>query len=749
MRLNPFRYFPWKFLIRAAARSHGFLDPFAVLGALSEFNQPSEAAEPIELLRAGVVLHARGLINTKAIQHNLDWIWPWWVERQFDPADPAFVPRAFSITHVNLSHRNWTALGVPGLDAYPLVDPRGLVTPFFDGWSLDFWLVAGDGRTLIPNRAPRATQQLDMEAPLGIVSVCENDGMRLVSDARVSNDRSRPVLIISLTAEASQGATLVVALRPYNPEGVSFIRSIAAVHDEGGFYLSVNGESSLHVAELPTRVCLSTYREGDVMRRLDRERSSIRCPVGMASGALLYEVQANEPRPLSIEVPLCGGAQICRGIVSWAEAIEPAAKLELPVGRFEMLYRAALHTLVLLSPGEVFPGPYTYRRFWFRDAALMLHSMLCHGLVRRVREAIQHFPSRQRHDGFFRSQDGEWDANGEVLWLLERYVALSGEALGQDWVPVIRRAADWIVRKRVGAGTDLPHAGLLPAGFSAEHLGPSDYYYWDDFWGVAGLEAAAALCARLGDEAAASHYCAEADNFHACLARSIGRASSGNGESAIPASPYRRMDSGAIGSLVGAYPLELMRADDPRMQRTADYLLEHCFFDGGFFQDMIHSGINVYLTLQLAQLLLRRGDARYLSLLHRMEALASETGQWPEAIHPRTGGGCMGDGQHGWASAEWIMMLRSLFVYEEGDTLVLGAGLQPSWCDDGQCLRFGPALTRFGPISVSVERTGGSLRLSWQASWRIPPREIIAGVFGTTRIHLDAGSSAVEQEAAQ
>jgi chemotaxis methyl-accepting protein methylase len=32
------------------------------------------------------VFHARGLVNAKAIQHNLDWVWPYWVERQFNPA---------------------------------------------------------------------------------------------------------------------------------------------------------------------------------------------------------------------------------------------------------------------------------------------------------------------------------------------------------------------------------------------------------------------------------------------------------------------------------------------------------------------------------------------------------------------------------------------------------------------------------------------------------------------------------------
>ena len=48
-------------------------------GRLRGFSQQSEVGEPIELLRAGMLFHARGLVNTKAIQHYLDWVWPYWV----------------------------------------------------------------------------------------------------------------------------------------------------------------------------------------------------------------------------------------------------------------------------------------------------------------------------------------------------------------------------------------------------------------------------------------------------------------------------------------------------------------------------------------------------------------------------------------------------------------------------------------------------------------------------------------------
>jgi len=125
------KWFPWRMVIQSAARRYGFLDPLVLAARLKNFAQPSEVAAPLELLRAGAVFHARGLINSQAIQHNLDWIWPYWVERQFDPLDDSFIPRAFSVTLVNLTHRNWTAVGLPDTHNWPIVDPRGLVTPLY------------------------------------------------------------------------------------------------------------------------------------------------------------------------------------------------------------------------------------------------------------------------------------------------------------------------------------------------------------------------------------------------------------------------------------------------------------------------------------------------------------------------------------------------------------------------------------------------------------------------------------------
>ena len=186
---------------------------------------------------------------------------------------------------------------------------------------------------------------------------------------------------------------------------------------------------------------------------------------------------------------------------------------------------------------------------------------------------------------------------------------------------------------------------------------------------------------------------------------------------AIPASPYRRMDTGAIGSLVASYPLRVFDPSDPRVLDTADFLMKNCLVHGGFFHDMTHSGINPYLTLHLAQVLLRAGDPRYFGLMTAVAKLASPTGQWPESIHPRTGGGCMGDGQHVWAAAEWVLMIRNCFVREEDDSLILCSGIPQIWLDKKQTMTFGPAPTSFGDIQISIKPQEENILIEWQGQW--------------------------------
>ncbi|WP_142847053.1 hypothetical protein [Telmatospirillum sp. J64-1] len=744
------KWLPWQYMVRRAARAHGFIDPMALLARLQGFAQPSEVAEPIELLRAGVVFHARGLINSRVIQHNRDWVWPYWVERQFDPKDISFVPRAFSITHVNLSQRNWTAVGMPDNNELPIVDARGLLTPFFDGWSLDAWVMSDDGRILLPSRVSHgdkghADQSLELGDGLAVVTRTNQERLSLITRAEVAQEGGRQICRQTVTAEADAEGWVIVTLRPYNPEGVSLVQKVRLSGDRRSW--SVEGgtpetSGKTVVFDQPAdRHHVSPYGNGDVYIHLNdlSDETAGECDVGMLTVAALFRLQPGAPKKVVVDIPLEGSPSS----VSWSKALEGHCRLTVPDVRFQRLYDTAIRSLVLHSSEDIYPGPYTYKRFWFRDAAFIIHALLCAGLTDRAERSLDRFPSRQKANGYYHSQDGEWDSNGEAIWILERFCRMTNRKPKSEWWESIKKGARWIGGKRLKGGGDELHAGLLPAGFSAEHLGPNDYYYWDDFWGLAGLQAAMRMAASLGDSATRAEFSCEAGAFAQAIDRSLEKVRQRLKRPALPAAPGRRLDAGAVGSLVLSYPLALCPPRDERALDTAEYLMDACFVDGAFFQDMIHSGLNAYLTLHVAQVLLRGGDPRYWDLMRIVANLASPTGQWPEAIHPHSGGGCMGDGQHIWAAAEWVLMVRNCFLREEEDMLVLCSGVPQEWLGE-RPVSLGPAPTTFGTVTVTAAmRNADEVEVTWQADWhdgKAPPVQVRLPGYDPVEIGGEAGS---------
>src|SRR5437762_5602037 len=166
-------------------------------------------------MRAGMLFHDRGLINTKTIQNNLDWFCPYWVERQFNPADHSFIPRAFSFSHINLTHRNWTAVGLPDVPYYPIVDPRGLVTPLFDGWSLDFWLVGPSKHRLLPSKLDLAEQELNTGDGLFVRTALRQNDESIRTETFLELFEHHPNCVVRVRAESPVSTHLAVVVRPY------------------------------------------------------------------------------------------------------------------------------------------------------------------------------------------------------------------------------------------------------------------------------------------------------------------------------------------------------------------------------------------------------------------------------------------------------------------------------------------------------------------------------------------------------
>lgn len=603
------KWLPLKFIFRRLAHSHGFIDPISILSNVRRFSQPSEVKEPIELLRAGVVLHARGLINSQVIQHNLDWVWPFWVNQQFDPQKKSFVPRSFTMTTINLTARNWTAVGIPSYSQYPVVDPRGLVMPFWDSWSVDAWIIDENGNALCPSRVDDVEQELIYNENLSVSTCSKYKDKKLFSDVKAELAGESIACSVRYKAVSESPGWLVFSIRPFNPEGISFINTIE-FEDESQSWL-INEKESIYLNDPPDKNLISNFKRGDVFHDILKHdeienRQKIKCEAGMATAASLYRFEPGKEKTIefliqhddkSIEKPLVKSI----GVNLWQEKLEECCKIDIDYENFKFLFDTAIRSVILHSPKDIYPGPYTYKRFWYRDAAIIVYSMVKAGLLKHAEKMIDNFMQYQTPLGYFHSQEGEWDSNGQVLWVINEYLRHSGDEIKEDWLKSIVSGAKWIIRKRTSKSSGKDHAGLLPAGFSAEHFGPSDYYYWDDFWAVAGLRSAAQMVRGSEYNEKAEEFLKEADDLEQSIDRSLKKCSKRLGRKAMPVSVYRRLDSAAIGSLVCCYPLGLMDMQDERVADTVEYLMYKCIVQDCYYHDIAHSGINPYLTILLVR----------------------------------------------------------------------------------------------------------------------------------------------------
>jgi len=720
-----------RFALRLWGREH--LVPF--VEGLSALGRPARVAFPPELLEQGVALALSGISNTVAIQGNPDWVWPLWVERQTDPDAPEFVPTGLNVLTTNVTGRNWTSIGIDGSPREAMVDPVGMMTPGAWGWSVLPWLRAR-GRVLAPPTMDGIRQDPVPGAWSSVRSAWSDGGLEWTwTWEALELEGEEGVLLRQQVANRGDDATeleLGVALRPCNVLSIGHINRLS-FRDR---VWKVNGRAALLALEEPTRCIVSDRHHGDPLRSSGAGLAlpKLRSRSGIATGLSSWNVSL-EPggtRSLDVFVPLDPrtgtSARLrrlsVRNVGHARERMDALARAEAGRGTLVTVadprlqaavdaLRARLH--VFDDQDRYSPGTFLYHHHWFRDAAFLTLGFENMGLGERTAAKLARYPHRQSRDGLFRSQTGEWDSNGQALWTLGLHVRRGGDLVRADriWKSVMRGSA-WIERaRRPESDRHVPHRGLLPAGFSAEHFGPNDHYFWDNFWGLAGLGSAAWMAGALGRDADRRRIEGMRDDYRVDLAAAL-RWGMERAEGALPCSPYRRLDAAAVGNLVAVSPLGVASPTDPWVGPTVDFLLERCFRKGLFFQSIVHTGLNPYLSVQVARVLQARGDARFHDVLQALMDAASPTWCWPEAIHPASGGGCMGDGDHGWAAAEFLSLVRDMLVRESSEGILLLDGVPASWFRSGRPLGIERAPTDHGEFDVRVVPEDDFARVEWR-----------------------------------
>lgn len=297
------------------------------------------------------------------------WVLPYWLERQIDPRSGTFIPRGV-VPVANVTNRNWTAVGTVAATREATVDPRGLLTPWRDGWSLDWW-VGADDRWHFPSREAAVRQQLVEGTPVVETAMRLPGGDVVQRVYAVGGD----VVAVEITNATPVPVGLALAVRPYNATGAARVERIR-VDDRT---VRVDGGLALSLPKRAQRVVTATGRDGDAasaVMALDAPGQSsgdVRCSAGLANAALVFPLAHRAtltfavplgasgtrrrrgrfrgvragPAPSAAAHPLPDSEAAARG---WqAQAAARGLQLVLPSGRLADAIDANLHFLRLFG----------------------------------------------------------------------------------------------------------------------------------------------------------------------------------------------------------------------------------------------------------------------------------------------------------------------------------------------------------------------------------------------------------------
>lgn len=728
-----------KWFLKATGKS--WLVPY--VKSIHWIGKPTAVGGSTALIDQALWVLLSGVNNILAVHTNRNWVWPLWIEEQWQPNSKSFIPTGAGILGANLSRRNWTSLGHERSASECMVDPVGMVSVAAHAWSV-LPYVKVDGELYAPPYLCDQARQTLSDGTLPVVTTHLPAGDSAVWNSTVavscidSQLRLTCRIEIKNCSHSRVRVTLGFGARPYNVLSIGHINSIETI----GNNLKVNGEWVIQPSETPTRVLLGDRGTSDPMKSVpSRSESHSLRSIHARSGISAASVELD----VSLEPQECSSFGI---VVTWpadrslraneSTELKPlhAEPKDLIRSREEELRLEDLNTVRIRLPDEKItqqleavklrlpafddgshfsPGTFLYHTKWYRDSYFLTEAFTNLGLCKSVSAKIEKYPDSQKKSGAFVDHPGELDSHAIALCTMMNFANKMGDKKLQVYLfESVWIGLQWLNKQRVKPSQkQLLHEGLLPASFSAEHFGGCDHYFWDNLWSVYALKLARRAANKLGLMTHEVEIRKMLTDYTQCLQRVINVTLDKTQSQILPVSPYRWPDAACVGNLVAADPLNLGELCGTWLEPTLNFVLDNHFHKGLFFQSIFHTGLNPYLTAQVARVLLRLEDPRALTLLESISRAASSTVTWPEAINPLTHGGCMGDGDHGWAAAEFCNLIRQFVVLEDTRGLILFAGVQPQWLLTGKITSIDDAPTAFGRLSASLECTATGVIARW------------------------------------
>lgn len=639
----------------------------------------------------------------------------------------------------------WTPIGSPEGRRRALINEEGMVEVDEAGFSLEPFLLT-EGRPVTWADVEITRSLPKGGAPLPSV-IWKADGMWMEILPWIDGRNENLTLHVTYRLKfrkPSPGARLIVTVCPYqvNPPWQAFrnLGGLSPIHqilsDASGMLVD-----NRKVAVTPQADAhgVSAFEEGGVLAFLASgempARNSVNDDSGLAGGAMAWDVPSGKTTlEVTVSVPYFGELRMpvnkgrSKALARWRRTLG-AVEWHVPgcaVPAFDCFRTAAAHILINRDGPAIQPGPRRYTRSWVRDCVIMGAALDKTGLPKPLRVFLTWYAQFQRDDGFVPcvvDRNGvdwlvEHDSHGQFLWGVREVLRNSGDRkFVADMLPHVRKAADYLINLRAErmtaayqSGEHAASYGLLPESASHEgYLAHPVHSYWDDFWGVRGLEAAANLSETIGLIDEADRWKSEAGRFQTDLLRSIEKVIADKQLNYIPGSvEWADFDPTATSNAIAMLDFAGVLPEAPLHAMLETYL-------DGFRRkhrgDMPWNNYTAYEIRIIGAFvrLGKRDEANELLEFFLSDRRPLEWNQWPEITwrDPRSPGH-LGDVPHTWIAAEYLLALASMVASEREATssMVLAAGMPWEWISNVEEFSVKNLPTRYGNLDFTIAASG-------------------------------------------
>ncbi len=635
----------------------------------------------------------------------------------------------------------WTPVGSPEGKRRALINEEGMVEVDEGAFSLEPFILTPSGLTTWAE--VKTSRSLEKGgAPLPRVS-WHAEGLRLDIlpwvDGR-SDDLTLHVTYRFKCAKSAQGGRLIVAVRPFqvNPPWQAFrnlggrspIQRVSCV----GRNLRVNDRTIVATPE-PSASGAGMFEEGGVLGFLSDgvmpARDNLEDESGLASAAMAWDFPPGTTKfEVTVSVPYFGRlnelTENARGkaLAHWKRKLKSVV-WQVPicaVPAFDCFRTAAAHILINRDGPAIQPGPRRYTRSWIRDCVIMGAALAKAGVPAALHDFLTWYARFQREDGFVPcvvDRDGidwlvEHDSHGQFLWGIREVFRNSGDRnFLLELLPYAQKAADYLIAlrkermtKEYGAEERSVFYGLLPESASHEgYLAHPVHSYWDDFWGVRGLEAAADLAEAVGMSADAARWKQEAGCFQDDLLRSLDKVIANKKLAYIPGSvEWADFDPTATSNAIAMLDFADALPEGPLHAMLETYLDGFRRKHRGEMQWNNYTAYEIRIIGAFVRLG-KREIANELLEFFLSDRRPREWNQWPEITwRDPLSPGHLGDVPHTWIAAEYLLALASMVAAERESSasLVLASGMPWTWISEESGFSVSQLPTRYGPLDFRI-----------------------------------------------